>query len=92
MNLRGTNYYDNDANYFFYFSMENMKSHFVIPIEYLDTFVSLQYRMKNVAETTRFQKFSIGQFKNISGNNETLGNSSFEVNINEPIEKVRNYS
>lgn len=91
-NLSGTNYDGNDANYFFNFSIENMKTHFVIPIEYLDTLVSLQYRMKSGTKTTRFQKFSIGQFKNINGNNETLGNSSFEVNISEPVEKVRNYS
>lgn len=90
--LSGTNYDETDADYFFNFSIENLKTHFVIPLEYLDTLISLRYRMKSGTTTTEFQKFAISQFKNISGNNETLGNSSFEVNIAEPVEKIRNYS
>lgn len=90
--LSGTNYDEEDADYFFNFSIENLKTHFVIPLEYLDTLISLRYRMKSGTETTEFQKFTISQFKNINGNNETLGNSSFEVNIAEPVEKIRNYS
>ena len=90
--LSGTNYDEEDADYFFNFSIENLKTHFIIPLEYLDTLISLRYRMKSGTETTEFQKFAISQFKNISGNNETLGNSSFEVNIAEPVEKIRNYS
>ncbi len=90
--LSGTNYDEEDADYFFNFSIENLKTHFVIPLEYLDTLISLRYRMKSGTKTTEFQKFAISQFKNISGNNETLGNSSFEVNIAEPVEKIRNYS
>lgn len=90
--LSGTNYDEEDADYFFNFSIENLKTHFVIPLEYLDTLISLRYRMKSGTETTEFQKFAISQFKNINGNNETLGNSSFEVNIAEPVEKIRNYS
>lgn len=90
--LSGTNYDTTDANYFFNFSVENLKTHFIIPLEYLDTLVSLRYRMKSGTETTKFQNFAITQFKNIDGNNETLGNSSFEVTIDEPVEKIRNYS
>jgi hypothetical protein len=90
--LSGTNYNDDDTNYMFKFSIENLKSRFIIPLEYLDTLVSLRYRMKSGTETTKFQNFAITQFTNVDGNAETLGNSSFEVNIAEPVEKVRNYS
>lgn len=90
--LSGTNYDKEDTDYFFDFSIENLKTHFIIPLEYLDTLISLRYRMKSGTETTEFQKFAISQFKNISGSNETLGNSSFEVNIAKPVEKIRNYS
>lgn len=90
--LSGTNYDEDDTNYMFKFSIENLKSRFIIPLEYLDTLVSLRYRMKSGTETTKFQNFAITQFTNVDGNAETLGNSSFEVNIAEPVEKVRNYS
>lgn len=90
--LSGTNYDEDDTNYMFKFSIENLKSRFIIPLEYLDTLVSLRYRMKSGTETTKFQNFAITQFTNVNGNAETLGNSSFEVNIAEPVEKVRNYS
>lgn len=90
--LSGTNYNDDDTNYMFKFSIENLKSRFIIPLEYLDTLVSLRYRMKSGTETTKFQNFAITQFTNVDGNAETLGNSSFEVSIAEPVEKVRNYS
>lgn len=91
--LSGTNYDEDTPNYYFTFSILNYKSHFHIPVEYLDTFIELKYRMiDNNDKTTIFQDFAITQFENINKEKETLGNSSFAIYINEPQESKRNYS
>lgn len=91
--LSGINYDEDSPNYYFKFSMLNGKGRFQIPVEYLDTFIELKYRMideKN--KTTAFQDFAITQFENIKKEKETLGDSSFSIHISEPEEVKRNYS
>lgn len=91
--VTGTNYDDDAPNFYFKFSILNRKSRLHIPIEYLDTFVELQYRMIDTDnKTTVFQDFAITQFENINKEKETLGNSSFAIYVNEPEEVKRNYS
>lgn len=90
--VSGTNYETDETNYYNVFSIENLRSRFTIPLEYLDTKITLKYRMKSSGATTLFQDFMTSQFDNIDGNSETLGESSFEVNIPVPVEKIRNYS
>lgn len=90
--LSGTNYDSDTADYVFKFSSENANGHFLLPIEYLDTTVSLRYRMKNSSETTAFQNFATTAFKNINNVDEILGASDFKINIEEPSEILRNYS
>ena len=90
--LLGTNY-DDDTRTYFQYALANKKSKFCIPIEYLDTQVELKYRLINKeSNSTVLQDFAITQFENINGEIETLGNSSFSVNITEPEENERNYS
>lgn len=90
--LSGTNY-DKESNYYFKFSILNGKSRFNIPLEYLDTFIELKYRMIHENnKTTQFQNFSVAQFENVNKEKETLGNSSFSIYLNEPEEVKRNYS
>lgn len=88
----GTNYNTDDTPYFFKFSMENIRSRMLIPVEYQDTHVQLRYRMINNTITTEFRDFANTSFDNISGNPEVLGGSSFDININRPEEVKRNYS
>lgn len=90
--VSGTNYVDDDTSYFFKFSIENIKSRMLIPVEYLDTQVGLRYRMFNNTDTTQFHNFANTQFDNVLNEQETLGNSSFIINIEEPEEVKRNYS
>jgi hypothetical protein len=91
--VSGSNYNDDDTQYYHRFSILNQKSRFQIPIEWLDTSIKLQYRMIDSDKTTIFQNFAITQFININKEKETLGNSSFSININEPIiSSKRNYS
>ena len=80
------------SNFFFKFSIENVSSHFILPIEYGQTLVNLKYRMIDLDKTTRFQNFINSQFINIKGEVETLGESSFVVINNKPEENQRNYS
>lgn len=88
----GTNYKDDDTSFFFRFSMENIRSRIIVPVEYQDTNVALKYRMFGNSSTTQFHNFAITKFDNISGEPETLGNSSFDITINRPEEVKRNYS
>lgn len=91
--LSGVNYDEDAPNYYFKFSILNRKSRFHIPVEYLDTFVELKYRMIDEEnKTTSFQDFAVTQFENINKEKETLGDSSFSIFINEPEEVKRNYS
>lgn len=91
--VTGTNYDDDAPNFYFKFSILNRKSRLHIPIEYLDTFVELKYRMIDTDnKTTVFQDFAITQFENINKEKETLGDSSFTIYVNEPEEVKRNYS
>lgn len=80
------------SDFFFKFSIENVSSHFILPIEYGQTLVNLKYRMIDLDKTTRFQNFINSQFINIKGEVETLGESSFVVINNKPEENQRNYS
>lgn len=91
-NLTGTNYNDDDTDYVFKFSMENIKSRVTLPLEYDDTKIEMKYRMLGVGETTEFKQLSNLQFINVKGEKETLGNSSFSVTINRPEKVQRNYS
>ena len=43
-------------------------------------------------KTTTFQDFAVTQFENINKEKETLGDSSFSINVPEPEEVKRNYS
>lgn len=89
--LSGSHY--NDDRIYLQYALANKKSKFCIPIEYLDTLIKLKYRLINKENnSTIFQDFAITQFENINGEMETLGNSSFSVNIPEPEENKRNYS
>lgn len=91
--VSGSNYNDDDTPHYHKFSISNQKSRFNIPIQWLDTSVKLQYRMIDYDKTTIFQNFTIAQFININKEKETLGNSSFSINVNEPtITSKRNYS
>lgn len=91
--MSGENYDINSPNNYFKFSVSNRIGRFNIPVEYLDTFVELKYRMINDKnKTTIFQNFSVAQFENIKQEKETLGNSSFSIYIEEPEEAKRNYS
>jgi len=90
--LTGTNYDEDDYKFYHKFSIENLRSRFLIPLEYLDSEITLQYRLKSDSKTTSFQNFAITQFTNTLGELETLGASSFEVNISEPETEIRNYS
>lgn len=90
--VSGTEYEEDDTNYFFCFSMENIRSRILIPVEYQDTNVKLKYRMFSSSNTTKFNNFAITNFENIYGESETLGDSSFDINVNRPEEVKRNYS
>lgn len=91
--VSGSNYDDDAPNFYFKFSILNRKSRFHIPIEYLDTFIELKYRMINEEnKTTTFQSFAVTQFENINNKKEILGDSSFSINVPEPEEVKRNYS
>ena len=82
-----------NTKFFFKFSIENVASRFVLPIEYGQTFVNLKYRIiSSFNETTKFQDFSNSKFINIKGDTETLGESSFIIIVNKPEEVQRNYS
>ena len=87
----GSNSIYNNVKHFFKFSIENLVSRFYFPVEYGTTTVKLRYRLIYSNKTSKFQYFSNSQFKNINGLLETLGESSFTINIS-PEEELRNYS
>jgi hypothetical protein len=73
-----------------YIYYPDQKASFVSPVT-----VSLRYRM--IGEGTKnyvFSKFAVAQFENYMSQNETLADSSFDIDIAsmQPIEKLRNYS
>ena len=92
INVSGTNYDDNEVACFYKFSLVNLKTKIFIPVKYLDTKFGLKFRMINSLGTTNFQNFALTQFENILGEKETLGDSSFSINVPEPEEVKRNYS
>lgn len=93
MSLSGTKYSEKDAKFYRRLSMQNIINRWDIPIQYLDTALSLRYRMiSGTVETTPFQKFAVTQFDNIEGIKETLADSSLSFNVPEPEYVLRNYS
>lgn len=92
ISLSGTNYVSGDANIYQKFSLKNITNRIFIPMKYLDTTISMKYRMISTSSNTPFKNLAIASFTNVSGIAETLGNSSFTITINEPTDKVRNYS
>lgn len=88
----GTNYDEEDTALYTRFSIMNIKSRINLPIKYDDSNIELKYRMFNSNGSTTFQNFAVTQFENIKGEKETLGNSSFVINVERPEEVKRNYS
>lgn len=88
----GTNYSEDNPALYSCFSVININSRIILPIKYDDSNIELKYRMFNSNGSTTFQNFAVTQFENIKGEKETLGNSSFVINVERPEEVKRNYS